>query len=86
MTKVQRINTSDTGSLFRWQQEALFALYSWNASPIDVTDISRSLVAIGREFPFPTNIEGEVDTHGHLVPDKPCDVTTTMFHPTYLLA
>jgi hypothetical protein len=57
---VQRINTSDTGSLFRWKQGVLFALYAWNASPIDGTDISRSLVAIGREFPFPIDIEGAV--------------------------
>jgi RNase H-like domain found in reverse transcriptase/Integrase zinc binding domain/Reverse transcriptase (RNA-dependent DNA polymerase) len=63
LNKVQRINTSDTGSLFRWKQGVLFALYSWNASPIDGTDISRSSVAIGRDFPFPIDIEGAINSN-----------------------
>ena len=33
-------------------QGVLFALYNWNVGPVDRTDISQSLVAIGREFPF----------------------------------
>jgi len=31
LNKVQRINTADTGSMFRWKQGALYALYAWNA-------------------------------------------------------
>jgi hypothetical protein len=60
LNKVQRINTADTGSLFRWKQGVLFSFYAWNASPIDGTDISRCLVAISRDFPFPIDIEATV--------------------------
>ncbi len=31
----------------------LLLLYAWNSCPVPGTDISRSLVAIGREFAFP---------------------------------
>jgi hypothetical protein len=31
----------------------LLLLYAWNSCPIPGTDISRSLVAVGREFTFP---------------------------------
>ena len=30
-------------------------LYAWNLCPVPGTDISRSLVAVGREFAFPIN-------------------------------
>jgi hypothetical protein len=33
-----------------------FALYSWNASPVDGTNISRLLAAKGREFHFPIDL------------------------------
>ena len=36
--------------------DAIFLLlYAWNSCPIPGTDISRSLVAVGREFAFPIN-------------------------------
>jgi hypothetical protein len=60
LNKVQRINTADTGSPFHWMQGVLFALYAWNTSPIDGTDICRSLVAIGRDSPIPIGIEPTV--------------------------
>jgi hypothetical protein len=31
----------------------LLLLYTWNSCPVFGTDLSRSLVAVGREFPFP---------------------------------
>ena len=31
----------------------LLLLYAWNSCPVPGTDISRSLVAVGREFTFP---------------------------------
>jgi hypothetical protein len=46
------INTADTGSFFQWKQGVTFALYGWNAGPIDGTNIPRSIGAIRREFPF----------------------------------
>jgi hypothetical protein len=70
LNKVQRINTADVASMFRWKQGALFALYAWNASPIDGTDISRSIVAIGREFPFPIDIEPTIN-HEALTEGQP---------------
>jgi hypothetical protein len=56
LNKVESINSADVGSLFRWKQGVLFAIYAWNAGPIDGTDIPRSLAAVGRQFPFPIDI------------------------------
>ena len=61
LNRVQRINTADTGSFFQWKQGVMFALYGWNAGPIDGTDIPRSVGAIGREFPFPIDIQNRPD-------------------------
>jgi hypothetical protein len=56
LNKVERINSADTASLWRWKQGVLFACYAWNSSPIDGTDVPRSQVAIGRHFPFPIDL------------------------------
>ena len=53
MNKVQKIKSADKGGLHQWLQVALFALYAFNVGPVDVTYISRSLVDIGIDFPFP---------------------------------
>jgi hypothetical protein len=42
LNKVQRVNTADVDSLFRWKQGVLFSLYTCNAAPIDGTDLPRS--------------------------------------------
>ena len=47
LNKVEQINTADQGSFHQWMQGVLFALYGWNASPIDGTDVGRAFVAIG---------------------------------------
>ena len=52
LNKVQKINSSDKGSLHQWVQGIFFALYACNAGPVDGIDISQSVVAIGIEFPF----------------------------------
>ena len=39
--KVHKINSAYNGGLRQWLQGIFFALYSWNAGPIDVTDIYR---------------------------------------------
>ncbi len=36
-------------------ESLLLLLYAWNSCPVPGTDISRSLVAVGREFAFPIN-------------------------------
>ena len=40
-----------------WWQTVLFTVYAWNASPVDGMDIVRSSAAMGREFPFPIDLE-----------------------------
>ena len=52
MNKVHNINSADNGSLNKWLQGALFALYAWKAGPVDGNDIDRSVVDISREFSF----------------------------------
>ncbi len=42
----------------------LLLLYAWNSCPVPGTDISRSLVAVGREFAFP--IDFSSDKHWEL--------------------
>jgi hypothetical protein len=56
LKKVQGINTATTMSMHQWKQGTLFALYAWNAGPIDGTDITRSYAALGRSFPFPIDL------------------------------
>ena len=52
MKKVYKINLAEKGSLNQWLHGVFFALYACNSVPVDVPDIDRSVVAIGREFPF----------------------------------
>ena len=40
LNKVQKINSSDKGSLNQWLQGILFELYAWNSGPVDGTDIA----------------------------------------------
>jgi hypothetical protein len=57
LNRVQQINTAETGSFFQWRQGVLFALYGWNAGPIDGTNILRLVGAIERDFPFPLDTQ-----------------------------
>ena len=41
LNKVQKINSEDKGSLQKWLQGVLFALYAWNADPVDRTDLTQ---------------------------------------------
>ena len=59
LNKVQRITAANTESFTQWAQGIAFAAYSWNAAPIDGTNIIRSFVAKGRVFPFPIQINDE---------------------------
>jgi hypothetical protein len=43
----------------------LLLIYAWNSCPVPGTDISRSLVAVGREFSFP--IDFSAGTHAELI-------------------
>jgi hypothetical protein len=54
----------------------LMALYAWNSAPVIGTDMSRSLLVVGREFQFP--IDFSADKH-HILTSNP---TKTMAYAT----
>ena len=58
----------------------LMALYAWNSAPVIGTDISRSLLVVGREFQFP--IDFSADQHHILTsnPDKAHAFATSQAH------
>jgi hypothetical protein len=45
--------TNECGTVRAALESLLLLLYAWNSCPVPGTDISRSLVAVGREFTFP---------------------------------
>jgi hypothetical protein len=53
LTKGLKIMTNERDSVRVALEAILLLLYAWNSCPIPGTDISRSLVAVGREFAFP---------------------------------
>ncbi len=55
LTKGLKIMTNEHNSVWIALEAILLLLYAWNSCPIPGTNISRSLVAIGREFAFPIN-------------------------------
>ena len=59
LNKVQKIGAADSQTYTQWAQGVMFATYSWNAAPIDGTNLIRSFVAKGRVFPFPLQIAEE---------------------------
>jgi hypothetical protein len=56
LNKVKKIHQADCKSLDQWIMGVFFALYGWNASPVDGTNVTRSLAAKGRGFHFPINV------------------------------
>ena len=52
LKNVHRIKSVEKGSLHECLQGVLFALYDWNTGPVDQTEITQLVVAIGKEFPF----------------------------------
>ena len=53
INKGLRVMTTERGSTRIASEAILLLLYAWNSAPIPGTDLSRSLVAIGRVFSFP---------------------------------
>ena len=65
LNKVQVLHAADKASVAQWRLGTSFATYSWNAAPVDGTDIERAVVAIGRSFPFPIDIaQAQPSTEG----------------------
>jgi hypothetical protein len=55
LTKGLKIMINERDSVRVALKAILLLLYAWNSCPIPGTDISCSLVAVGREFAFPIN-------------------------------
>ena len=69
LDKVEKTHVADSAFLSQWKMGVLFAIYAWNASPVDGTNIIRSFAAKGREFPFLIDIAE--------APPIPCLCTST---------
>ena len=52
-TKGLKIMCNERDSVRVALEAILLLLYAWNSCPVPGTNISRSLVAVGREFAFP---------------------------------
>jgi hypothetical protein len=57
LNKVEKIGAADAESYEKWAMNALFAACAWNGSPVDGTDIVRSLATKARTFHFPLDIQ-----------------------------
>ena len=57
MNKAFKIPIADLRLVMAWRKTVFFAIYVWNTSPINGTDIIRSSAAIGKKIPFPIDIE-----------------------------
>ncbi len=55
VTKGLKIMCNERDSVRVALEAILLVLYAWNSCPVPGTDISRSLVDVGREFAFPIN-------------------------------
>ena len=53
VNKALNIFTHERSSNRTYDEGALLAAYAWNSAPVSGTDISRSLLVMGREFNFP---------------------------------
>ena len=53
LNKALKIFTNERSSNRTYVEGALLAAYAWNSAPVSGTDISRSLLVMGREFNFP---------------------------------
>ena len=57
LNKIQKIHAINCETFQDFMFGTIFAVYAWNAAPVDGTNIVRSYAAIGREFPFPIDFE-----------------------------
>ena len=57
LNKTQTIAGDIRGTHHTILQNYKLSQYGWNSAPIDNTDVSRSMAAIGREFQFPLDVE-----------------------------
>ena len=53
LNKGLKIMTNERDSICIELEAILLLIYAWNSCPVPGTDISRSPIAVGREFAFP---------------------------------
>lgn len=73
LNKGLKILTNERGSVRVAMESILLLLYAWNSCPVPGTDISRSMVAVGREFAFPIDFS----TNEHFVTHSAPGTVTT---------
>jgi hypothetical protein len=56
LNKAVTIASSDRGTNLVWVKASMIVTYAWNCSPINGTDVVRSVPAMGREFKFPFDL------------------------------
>ena len=54
-------------------QGVFFSFYDWNTGPVDGTDIDRSVVYIGMEYPSPIDLSPERSKEGNPEGNKSLD-------------
>jgi hypothetical protein len=57
LNKAVTIASEDRDTLDVWIPASMIAGFAWNSSPIDGTDIIRSVAAVGREFRLPVDVK-----------------------------
>ena len=57
LNKTQTIIGADTGTHISFIENSKTSQYTRNSTPIDDTDIPRSLAAVGRHFKFPMDVQ-----------------------------
>ena len=78
LNKGLKITTNERDSIRVALEAILLLIYAWNSCQVPGTDISRSLVAVGREFQFPIDFSsgkaaalisapGSVESYSHLL-------------------
>lgn len=57
LNKVQTIVGEERGTHATFRQTCKIAQYGWNCSPVEGLDVTRSMIALGRDLPFPLDME-----------------------------
>ena len=57
LNHAQKISIEERGTSEAFVEVSMASAYAWNASPIDGTEIIRSILGIGRELRFPLDID-----------------------------
>ena len=82
LNKGLKIMTNERDSLRVAMEAILLLLYAWNSTPIPRTDLSRSFVALGREFQFPidfsTNKHCELTSTPSKIASYSCDLASRL--------